>query len=54
MNIWGQSKLNRMTLIFVGARPHPMNITLYSVVLGTDEYNLNIFIGTNELKNIDK
>jgi hypothetical protein len=31
-NIWGRSKSNRMTHIFVGARPQPTNITLYSSV----------------------
>jgi hypothetical protein len=33
-NIWSRSKLNQTTHIFVGARAKPMNITLYSSVLG--------------------
>jgi hypothetical protein len=30
--IWGRSRSNQMTHIFIGARPKPTNITLYSSV----------------------
>jgi hypothetical protein len=53
MNIWGRSKSNQTTYIFIGPAPtNKYKVTFIGFKI--DEYNLNIFVDTNEFKITDE